>query len=68
MVNLLFNFRTALNMEGPIVEFSDGKVRGAFRENLNGDKFCAYLGVPYGKSPTGDRRFKVSVCQTILEL
>lgn len=49
-------------MDGPIVTLSDGKVRGVFRKNLNGDRFCAYSGIPYGKPPTEDKRFKVSVC------
>lgn len=46
-------------MDGPIVQISDGKVLGTYREDLNGDKFCAYLGIPYGKPPVGNLRFKV---------
>lgn len=47
-------------MVGPILEISDGKIQGVFKENLVGDKYCAYLRVPYGKPPTGNRRFKVT--------
>lgn len=47
-------------MEDPVVEISDGKLRGIVTKDNNGDKFYAFLGVPYGKAPQGELRFKVS--------
>lgn len=46
-------------MEAPTVEISEGGLRGLFCENLDGEKFCAFLGIPYAKPPVGDLRFKV---------
>lgn len=47
-------------MEDPIVEISDGKLRGKVSKDHNGDNFYAFLGIPYGKAPKGDLRFTVS--------
>lgn len=46
-------------MDSPIVEITDGRLRGLAWENLDGEKFCAFLGIPYAKPPVGDLRFKV---------
>lgn len=46
--------------EDPVVEISDGKVRGAINKNHDGGHFYAFLGIPYGKEPLGNLRFEVS--------
>lgn len=45
-------------MAEPIVEFSDGKIRGLVGENICGKTIYKFLGVPYGKPPVGELRFK----------
>lgn len=52
-------FRGLRNMATPTVEISEGQLRGKFLEDLDGNKFYAFLGVPYAKPPVGDLRFKV---------
>lgn len=47
-------------MEDPVVEISDGKLRGTISKNYNGEDYYAFLGIPYGKPPIGELRFKVS--------
>lgn len=47
-------------MKYPIVEISDGKVRGTVLKNLDGEDYYAFLGIPYAKPPIGKLRFKVS--------
>lgn len=44
----------------PIINISEGKIKGYIRKNLNGESFYAFLGIPYGKPPVGSLRFKVS--------
>lgn len=51
-------------MENPIVEITDGKVQGIISENLDGGKFYSFLGIPYGKPPIGQLRFRV--CETFI--
>lgn len=46
-------------MDEPIIEVSDGKVQGTVEINFDGDPFYAFRGIPYGKPPTGEKRFKV---------
>lgn len=46
--------------DDPVVEISDGKIRGKIEKNHDGEKFYAFLGIPYGREPLGDLRFKVS--------
>lgn len=45
----------------PIVEISDGKLRGTVSKNYKGEKTFEFLGIPYAKPPTGELRFKVSI-------
>lgn len=47
-------------MEEPIIEISDGKLRGTITQNLKGEKIYSFLGVPFAKPPIGELRFKVS--------
>lgn len=47
-------------MEKPVVTIHDGKVQGIISEDFEGGKFYKFLGIPYGKPPTGPLRFKVS--------
>lgn len=56
--NELF-YRGLQNMASPIVEISEGKLSGTFLDDLDGNKFCAFLGIPYAKPPVGNLRFKV---------
>lgn len=50
-------------MGDPIVTISEGQLQGVVKENIDGEKFCAFLGIPYAKPPTGDLRFKVGQCK-----
>ncbi|XP_056644897.1 juvenile hormone esterase-like [Diorhabda sublineata] len=45
-------------MESPVVTIAEGKLRGNQRTNLDGEAFYAFLGIPYGKPPVGNLRFK----------
>lgn len=54
-------------MEKPIIKTSHGKVRGVTSENLEGNTFYKFLGIPYGKPPVGELRFRVRK-KTILVL
>lgn len=47
-----------MEMESPIVTVAEGKLRGNQRTNLDGEKFYSFLGIPYGKPPIGNLRFK----------
>lgn len=47
-------------MVEPIVEISDGKLKGTIRKNYKGEDFYAFLGIPFAKPPVGELRFKVS--------
>lgn len=47
-------------MADPIVEISDGKLRGTITVNNEGDTVYNFLGIPFAKPPIGDLRFKVS--------
>lgn len=48
-------------MEDPVVEITDGEVRGIITKTHDGENIYAFLGIPYGQAPVGDLRFKVSV-------
>ena len=43
-----------------IVETSNGTVRGSKMKSKQGKKIYAFRGIPYGKSPTGNLRFRRS--------
>lgn len=48
-------------VENPVVEISDGKVQGCSSKNLDGEYFHSFFGIPYGKPPVGNLRFKVNI-------
>lgn len=41
-----------------------GTVKGAVMLSRDGNKFDAFLGIPYAKPPIGDLRFQVNLCLT----
>ena len=43
-----------------IVETSNGTIRGSKMKSKQGKKIYAFRGIPYGKSPTGNLRFRRS--------
>lgn len=47
-------------MDDPIIEISDGKLRGTITVNNEGETIYTFLGIPFAKPPIGDLRFKVS--------
>lgn len=47
-------------METPILEISDGKIRGMVMNNYDNEKIYGFLGIPFAKAPVGNLRFKVS--------
>nr|XP_023025748.1 esterase B1-like [Leptinotarsa decemlineata] len=44
-----------------VVTVEEGKVRGKIQEDYHGGKFYSFSGIPYGKAPIGDLRFKAPV-------
>ncbi|XP_023017623.2 esterase FE4 isoform X1 [Leptinotarsa decemlineata] len=45
-------------MDSPVVEITEGKLEGSTRTNIDGETFLSFLGIPYGKPPVGELRFK----------
>lgn len=45
-------------MGDPIVQLSEGKIKGILGKNIDGGTIYKFLGVPYAKPPTGELRFK----------
>ncbi|CAG9862813.1 unnamed protein product [Phyllotreta striolata] len=41
-----------------IVQTVEGQLQGCIKENLDGEKFFCFLGVPYAQPPVGNLRFK----------
>lgn len=49
-----------MDKQRPIVEISDGKLKGTLMQTYDGETVYSFLGIPYGKSPIGEQRFRVS--------
>ncbi|XP_050515420.1 juvenile hormone esterase-like [Diabrotica virgifera virgifera] len=45
-------------MTSPVVAVCEGKLKGFQKKNLNGENFYSFLGIPFGKAPVGELRFK----------
>ncbi|XP_056644899.1 juvenile hormone esterase-like isoform X1 [Diorhabda sublineata] len=45
-------------MDSPVVTVSEGRLRGRQSDNLDGEKFYSFLGIPYAQPPIGELRFK----------
>lgn len=46
-------------MNAPVVETKLGKLKGAYRDNVDGGQYISFRGVPFAEPPTGELRFKV---------
>lgn len=55
-----------MEMLEPIVEINDGKLKGKLKKTFDGQQVYAFLGIPYGKPPIGELRFKVMSENTVL--
>ncbi|GLV37952.1 uncharacterized protein CBL_06346 [Carabus blaptoides fortunei] len=42
----------------PLVDTSNGRIRGTFKTSRKGRQYVAFEGIPYAKPPVGDLRFK----------
>lgn len=47
-------------MKEPLVNVNEGCLLGTVKNNINGEPFYSFQGVPYAKPPLGNLRFKVS--------
>lgn len=47
-------------MSQPIVTIEEGQVQGKKATDYRGGEFYSFLGIPYGKAPVGELRFRVS--------
>ncbi|KAK9886892.1 hypothetical protein WA026_019149 [Henosepilachna vigintioctopunctata] len=45
-------------MDKTVVRISDGDIKGRQRKDVNGSTFLSFEGIPYGKPPVGNLRFK----------
>lgn len=64
----MFSTRTVLtifvllkSIFSEVVEIENGKIDGAFMETRFGDKFHAFLKIPFAEPPTGELRFQAPV-------
>lgn len=46
--------------ESNVVKTNYGPVRGLLRKSVVGEEYLSFRGIPYGKPPIGELRFRVS--------
>lgn len=46
-------------MSEPVVEVSQGKIKGIVTKNIDGGEYLEFRGIPYAEPPIGNLRFKV---------
>ena len=63
--NLLLNAPPS-STSGPVVEISNGPVRGTTLTSRSGRVFNAFYQLPYAEPPVGKRRFQVYICINLL--
>lgn len=61
LLNGIIEIKSELTIEdGAIVQTSKGPVQGIVMTTPEGRDFNAFLGIPFGKPPLGELRYKVS--------
>ena len=45
--------------DAPVIEISEGKIKGDEKDSREDRDFFAYRGIPYARAPVGDLRFEV---------
>jgi len=55
--------------ETPVIRITGGKIVGRVGISRAGEKYHAFLGIPYAKAPVGKKRFKVCCfCSIIVQI
>ncbi len=49
-----------------VVNTNYGPVRGLLRKSAVGEEYLSFRGIPYGKAPIGELRFRVSGSSQII--
>lgn len=62
---LFFSNSIFADCDAPLVETSEGYVRGTTSFSRNGRVFNIYRGIPYAKPPVGDLRFQVIISMNL---
>ena len=55
----LFALQDDTQAEGPIVEVTNGRLRGKVMKSRGGREFNAFYRIPYAQPPTGEYKFQV---------
>lgn len=58
---LFTTFNYFLISSSEIIEIEDGKIEGTLMEDRSGEKFHAFLGIPFAEPPINELRFKAPV-------